>query len=319
VHDASTFTRRDRRGNARKAYYNGGPVPFGYEARTVAQEGKKQRRRLFIAEDEAAMVRLIFDLALHGVDGQRRGTRAIAAHLNANGYSLRGRRFHNSNVDGILTREHYAGSYLDRTADDESVTPSDEDAIVVPCPQIIEPDVMAQVAASRTKAAPRVTPPRITNSPVLLTGVARCNEGECDAGLTIRTGKGGRYAYYTCNAKASAGAERCGVKAIRQEELDRDVLDVLLKRMRAVRPTSTGSVASALQRRDGSGVCMSWSRRDTPAPATRCSRHDWASTARASRSSRRASGACPASSQRASAGSTKRRSSGSGTWCATAS
>ena len=111
------------------------------------------------------------------------------------------------------------------------MTPSDEDAIVVPCPQIIEPDVMAQVAASRTKAAPRVTPPRITNSPVLLTGVARCNEGECDAGLTIRTGKGGRYAYYTCNAKASAGAERCGVKAIRQEELDRVVLDVLLKRV----------------------------------------------------------------------------------------
>jgi DNA invertase Pin-like site-specific DNA recombinase len=37
--DASIFTRRDRRGNAQAGYFNGGPVPFGYQARTVAVEG----------------------------------------------------------------------------------------------------------------------------------------------------------------------------------------------------------------------------------------------------------------------------------------
>ncbi|WP_174279461.1 recombinase family protein [Sphingomonas bacterium] len=229
--DASLFTRRDRRGNARKGYFNGGPVPFGYEARTVAVDGKKERRKLFLVEEEAAVVRLIFDLALRGLDGQPMGTRKIAEHLNANGYSLRGRPFHNSNVDGILTRDHYAGAYLDRTADDQGVTPSEQDAITVPCPQIIAPELIAQVAARRAKAAPRVTPPRVTNSPVLLTGLAHCGSDGCRSGLTIRTGKGGQYGYYTCNAKATAGAARCDGKPIRQDALDAIVLDTLLERV----------------------------------------------------------------------------------------
>ena len=231
AHDASVFTRRDRRGNARKGYFNGGPVPFGYEARTVAVEGKKERRQLFIVEEEAAAVRLIFDLALVGLYGQPMGTRKIAEHLNAHGYSLRGRRFHNSNVDGVLTREHYLGSYLDRTADDHGVTPSDDEAIVVTSPRVIEPDVAARVAARRAAAAPRVTAPRITSSPVLLTGLAKCGTADCDAGLVIRTGKGGRYGYYTCNAKATAGAGRCVSRPVRQETLDRIVLDTLLDRV----------------------------------------------------------------------------------------
>ena len=231
AHDASVFTRRDRRGNARKGFFNGGPVPFGYEARTVAVEGKKERRQLFIVEEEAAAVRLIFDLALVGLYGQPMGTRKIAEHLNAHGYSLRGRRFHNSNVDGVLTREHYLGSYLDRTADDHGVTPSDDEAIVVTSPRVIEPDVAARVAARRAAAAPRVTAPRITSSPVLLTGLAKCGTADCDAGLVIRTGKGGRYGYYTCNAKATAGAGRCVSRPVRQETLDRIVLDTLLDRV----------------------------------------------------------------------------------------
>ena len=133
---------------------------------------------------------------LQRVDGvlQPMGTRKIAEHLNAHGYNLRGRRFHNSNVDGILTREHYLGSYLDRTADDDGVAPSDDKAIVVACPAVIEPEVAARVAARRAAAAPRVTAPRITSSPVLLTGLAKCGTADCDAGLVIRTGKGGRTA-----------------------------------------------------------------------------------------------------------------------------
>lgn len=171
------------------------------------------------------MVRLIFHLALNGLDGQPMGTHAIAAHLNASGHCFRGKPFFHSNTDGILTREHYAGSYLDRTADDDGVSPSDEHAIIVPCPQIVEPDIVLRVAVRRAKAAPRVTPPRVTNSPILLTGLAHCGADGCASGLTTRTGKGGRYAYYTCNAKATAGPARCAGKPIRQEALDGIVLD----------------------------------------------------------------------------------------------
>ena len=74
--------------------------------------------------------------------------------------------FFHSNVDGIFTRAHHAGSYRDRTIDYKGVKPTEAEAIVVPCPQIVAPDIIAKVAAIRAKAAPGAMPPRITNSPV---------------------------------------------------------------------------------------------------------------------------------------------------------
>ena len=39
--DAAQFTRRDRRRNAQRGFFNGGNVVFGYESRTVQTDGKK--------------------------------------------------------------------------------------------------------------------------------------------------------------------------------------------------------------------------------------------------------------------------------------
>lgn len=231
ANDASAFTARDRRGNARAGYWNGGPVPYGYESRVVVVDGRKGRKKLFIIEEEAATVRLIYELVAVGLTGKPMGTRAIAKHLNANGYTFRGKPFFHSNVDGILTREHYSGSYRDRTVDDKGVKPTEAEAIIVPCPKIVTPDLVARVAAIRAKAAPTVTPPRITNSPVMLGGIATCGHPECGSGMVLRTGKGGAYRYYVCNRKATAGAASCPSKAIREDALDSIVLDGLLHRV----------------------------------------------------------------------------------------
>jgi DNA invertase Pin-like site-specific DNA recombinase len=231
ANDASIFTCRDRRGNAAAGYWNGGPVPFGYESRVVVTDGRKGRKKLFILEEEAAIIRLIYELSSVGLTGQRMGTRAIAKHLNANGYTLRGKPFFHGNVDGILTREHYSGSYRDRTLDAKGVKPTEAEAIAVACPQIVAPEIIANVAAIRAKAAPAVTPPRITNSPVLLGGIATCGHAECGSGMVLRTGKGGAYRYYVCNRKATAGATSCPSKAIREDALDGIVLDGLLRRV----------------------------------------------------------------------------------------
>lgn len=188
-------------------------------------------KKLFIREDEASTVRLIYELAISGLTGRAIGTRAIAKHLNANGYTLRGKPFFNSNVDGILTRQHYSGSYRDRTVDAKGLKPTEAEVIVVVCPQIIAPDVIANVAAIRAKAAPAVTPPRITNSPVMLGGIATCGHPECNSGMVLRTGKGSSYRYYVCNRKATVGAASCASKAIREDALDRIVLDGLLHRV----------------------------------------------------------------------------------------
>ena len=159
------------------------------------------------------------------------GTRAIAKHLNALGYRFRGRELFHSNVDGILTRQHYDGHYLDRTADSKGRKPSIEESIIVPCPEIVPPKIIAEVAARRARAAPNVTPPRITNGPTMLTGILRCNAPGCGAGMTIRTGKSGQYIYSACNAKLTGGAGRCETRAIRQDDLDGIVLSVLTDRI----------------------------------------------------------------------------------------
>lgn len=228
--DASSFTRRDRRHNAEQGYWNGGPVPYGYRAVIASIGGRKQRKKLAICEEEAAVVSTIYQLALTGLDGQGMGTRAIAAHLNELGLRIKGKPFRHSNLDGILTREHYQGCYFDRTCPDVDGKARPEHAIKVPCPMIVEPDLAAAVRARRAAAAPRVTPGRTTNSRVLLTGICHCGGAACGAGLTIRTGKGGRYAYYTCNRRAEA-AKTCGCRPIREDELDKIVLNELMERV----------------------------------------------------------------------------------------
>lgn len=228
--DASYFTRRDRRGNALAGYWNGGPVPYGYKSVCGRIDGRKERRKLAIIEEEAAIVRLIFELALSGLDGQPMGTRSIAKHLNEQGYKLRGKPFRHSNVDGILTREHYGGIYYDRTSPQVDQVATANDAIAVTCPMIIEGEIVAAVAARRARAAPRVTAPRIINSPVLLTGIAHCGMPGCSAGITIRSGKSGAYRYYTCNSR-SENADSCRCPPIRESELDKLILDGLLHRV----------------------------------------------------------------------------------------
>jgi DNA invertase Pin-like site-specific DNA recombinase len=221
--DASSFTRRDRRFNAQAGFWNGGPVPYGYRTIVATVEGRKERKKLIVEEEEVSIVRLIYRLALQGLDGQPMGTRAIAVYLNGQGFKIKGKPFRHSNVDGILTREHYAGRYFDRTCPEVDGKARPEHAIEVACPLIVEPEIAAAVMVRRAAAAPKVTPPRIVNSPVLLTGICHCGAIGCGAGLTIRTGKGGRYYYYTCNRRAeAAGACRC--RPIRAEELDKIVV-----------------------------------------------------------------------------------------------
>ena len=95
-------TLRAMQENARQGFFNGSKPPFGY--RTVETEaiGNKGRRKKRLAVDpaEAAVVRRIFDLYLHGLDGAEMGAKSIAAHLNAKGITLRGQRWTRSRVHG---------------------------------------------------------------------------------------------------------------------------------------------------------------------------------------------------------------------------
>ena len=72
---------------------------------------------------------------------------------------------------------------------------------------------------------PRVLPPRIVNGPTLLTGIATC--ASCGGGMTLRTGKSGRYRYYVCASAALRGKTACAGRSVPMERLDRIVTDRL--------------------------------------------------------------------------------------------
>ena len=119
--------------------------------------------------------------------------------MNERGTSLRGARFSDSNLAGILARETYTGTYRDRTADDGGITPEIENAITVTCPAVIDRPQSKRVAALRAIRNPRKTAPHR---------------------------QGGRYACYTCDARVNRSSS-CACPSIRREQLDGVVWDLV--------------------------------------------------------------------------------------------
>lgn len=225
-------TRRAMNANANEGFYNGGPVPFGYRSVVVERRKDKDKKRLAIHVAEADVVRCIFRLAEHGDGSGPLGVRSIAKWLNDRGYTLRGGRFHNSNTAAILCRTHYAGYYMDGKKNEYSEPLPEHEWITVPCPAVVTEEQFLNVAALRAKRSPKVTPPRQINGVTMLPAtIARCGQPGCGSGLTVRTGKGGRYHYYTCSSRVKVSAQACMLKSIRREKLDKLVLDEVAARV----------------------------------------------------------------------------------------
>src|SRR4029077_8722868 len=70
-------------------------------------------------------------------------------------------------------------------------------------PAIIEVAEFEAVQAHLRSRSPAWTAPRIVSGPTLLTGICFCAAG--GMAMTLRTGKSGRYRYYTCSTKARQG------------------------------------------------------------------------------------------------------------------
>ena len=228
---ASMNTRRGLRGTAEEGFWPGGTVPLGYESRTVEIRGKKEKKKLFIKEAEARIVRKIFDLAERGIDGTPMGGRAIAEYLNKRGYTRRGGKFHNSNIAGILSRPHYLGEFPGNKFDERGNLLPEDEWTMVECPQLISKEKFDHVAALRATRAPRNTAPRIVNGPTLLIDIAHCGMPNCGAGMTVATGGSGRYRYYKCNERTNRGASSCSCPNVRTDKLDPLVMEVVAEKI----------------------------------------------------------------------------------------
>jgi site-specific DNA recombinase len=90
-------------------------------------------------------------------------------------------------------------------------------------PPIIEAAEFEAVQALLKSRSPALTAPRITSGPTLLTGIRFC--AACGMAMTLRTGKSGRYRYYTCSTKARQGETGCRGRTVPMEKLDTLVAD----------------------------------------------------------------------------------------------
>jgi site-specific DNA recombinase len=217
--------------NARQGFWNGSLPPIGYRVVAAEQRGAKTKKKLEIDPHHAETVRLAFRLALHG-DGTSgpMGVKAITTHLNSHGILTRdGGRWGIDGVHRILTRPAYIGRHEFNKRSQAKELKAVDEVITVAVPPIIDEATFAIVQARLKARNPKVTPPRVVSGPTLLTGLIHC--AKCGGAMTIRTGKGGRYRYYTCSTKARQGPTACTGMTVPMEKLDALVATHLEKRL----------------------------------------------------------------------------------------
>lgn len=206
--------------NARQGFWNGALPPIGYRIVAAEQRGAKTKKKLEIDPLHADTVRLIYRLALegNGTSGPM-GVKAIVSHLNARRIFTRdGGRWGIGQLHRILTRRTYIGEHeFNKRSKTKELKPVSE-IVTVPVPPLIDLETFDAVQAHLKARNPKVTPPRVVSGPTLLTGICFCEK--CGGAMTIRTGKGGRYRYYTCSIKARQGETGCSGRSIPMEKLD---------------------------------------------------------------------------------------------------
>ncbi|MDW3098671.1 MAG: recombinase family protein [Alphaproteobacteria bacterium] len=235
--------------NARRGFWNGSVPPYGYVTTVAERIGTKEKKKLAIEPKEAEVVRMAFKLYLHG-DGKSGplGIKDVTSYLNEQGFRNRkGDPFKVQIVQKLLRRtdyigEHYFNKKNSRTG---NLNPSEE-WIAVPVPRIVDDHTFHQVQAQLDVRNPKMTPPRVTNTPTLLTGIAKCEA--CGSPMRLRTGKGGKYRYYTCSLKADQGVTGCKGNTVSMPKLDALVIDAVCEKV--LKPDRLTSMISTLLERN---------------------------------------------------------------------
>ena len=164
------------------------------------------------------MVRRMFEVYVHGVEGRPVGSKGLTELLNREGLLYRGgkawskQRVQERLADPVYVGEHYYDKAESRTG---KVKPRDE-WVLVALPQIIDRELFDRTAELRRQRRPVVKrPPSVTSSPALLTGLLMC--GKCGARMSIETAKGGAYRYYNCSNYIRKGKSACEGHRVPQE------------------------------------------------------------------------------------------------------
>lgn len=244
----SKHTSRAMRENARQGFFNGSRPPFGYKAVSTDISGSRGRKkkRLEIDEAEAGIVRITYDLYLHGHQGRVMGCKEITKHLTDKGLLMRGKPWGIQKIHKLLSDPLYMGDYYFNVIDSRTQKKRPpEEWVKTSIPAIIDAATFEHVRAKRESRAPEKAPPRRTSSPTLLTGLLKC--GVCGGSLTLATGKSGRYKYYKCTSRQNKGNHACPSCNLPMEKLDALVLNQLADKVFA--PDRLHAIMTALRKR----------------------------------------------------------------------
>src|SRR5271169_5296919 len=217
--------------NARQGFWNGSLPPIGYRVVAAERRGAKVKKKLEIDPLHADTVRLIYRLALegNGTSGPM-GVKNVTAYLNNHRIFTRdGGRGGIGQVHRILTRPTYVGRHeFNKRAKNKTLKPASE-IVTVEVPPLIDQATFDAVRAHLRARNPKVTPARVVSGPTLLTGICFC--AGCGGAMTLRTGKSGRYRYYTCCTKARQGETGCPGRTVPMEKLDTVVAEYIEQRL----------------------------------------------------------------------------------------
>jgi hypothetical protein len=101
----------------------------------------------------------------------------------------------------VLTRTTYIGRHRFNTKFWKTRQRKPENEIVeMAVPAIVDKEEFEVVQMLLKSRSPAMIAPRVVSGPTLLTGICFC--AACGGAMTLRTGKSGRYRYYTCCTKA---------------------------------------------------------------------------------------------------------------------
>lgn len=240
-------TMNGRREKARQGKWNGGFAPYGYKLERI---GNNEKRGLVIAEDEAEVIKLIFDKYINsdiGING-------VAKYLNLQGIKKKVR--HNGKLDmwsskvikdildnpvycgkiayGRRTREKIKGTKETKliTTDNYILVDGEHEAIVD-----IEIWEKAKAKREATSSKSNLTEDGKSNlgrnKVHLLSGILKCPEcgspmySNKNAWTNKKTGYNVNY-YYGCATKHRENGHRCSYsKQVREEDIEREVISAI--------------------------------------------------------------------------------------------
>jgi len=242
-------TLRAMKENARQGFWNGALPPIGYRIVEAAeQRGHRTKKTLEVDPIQAETVRLIFRLAREGNGSSgSMGVKSIAKHLNESGIRTRdGGRWGVDAVHKGLIRTAYIGRHRFNTKFWKTRERKPEAEVVeMAVPPIIDQAEFEAVQMLLKSRSPALTAPRVVSGPTLLTGICFC--AACGGAMTLRTGKSGRYRYYTCSTKARQGETGCKGRTVPMEKLDSVVAEHIEHRL--LQPKRLKEVLSAVLHR----------------------------------------------------------------------